>query len=417
MKRIASLVLLSSLLFTAACNRYHLGDEPPTEPPKNGVVSLETSRNTFFVENLLTWERLNSLPEPNSDMTTDELRQIVLDFAELSLAFQWTPAADFYCPDHDNHYRVGELFGGIPYDGYSGNPYKWMLYYDEETGLLDTSRVPGGAHSLFSDCSSFAYSAWAKVSNAMRWSVTPQINPAYGVLKLGEYQLDPAISNFKEQGIDTTDICLENGEQVMYRSYETLLPADGLVNYLPVGGHVLLVREVQVVRNATGIDGDESYAIILDQRGTTTVKKQADGTSYTAQAGIDRKLSFRTLYEKGYLPFGVPELYGLEPVEQAEASLSVKAGTLTVKELCDATLQSNYALLTVHVTVEDKDGTLLYRADSHISDHTMPYLEYALSKRLYPGSLGSFAGTGHRVTVQARVSTGEMLLAYEGELI
>jgi len=417
-KKIVSLLLLLSICSFSACGETILTAETGRNTEKDDFVKVVTpSKEAPRVLAPLTLAGLEAIPKVSPHMTTGEMRQIVLDFAELSMSFVWTPKADFRVEKQENDYLAGALYGGIPYDGYSGNPYKWMLYYDEATGVLDSARVPGGAQTLFSDCSSYAYSAWSRVANSMKWSVTPHITLSSGILKIGDYDWDPAIIDFKKESVFTTEICAQNGEQRMYRSYDKLLPADGVVNYLPVGGHVMIVKEVHTVKNAAGIDGDASFAIVYDQRNSTVEKKQSDGSTYTAQAGIGRKLSYRNLFEKGYLPFGVKELYGLEPVEKAEASLSASCSSVTPEELCRATITSNYPILTVHVTVRDENGAELYRADAHVSEHVMPYMEYPLSKRIFESTLGSYAGGGHTVSVQTRVSTGELLSAYEGLLI
>ncbi|MBQ4037410.1 MAG: hypothetical protein IJC84_04720 [Clostridia bacterium] len=420
MKRLISLILSLPLLLAASCGKSLSDDFPKKEAgsEEGSVPTVTTKSIKTAVEDPLTWAKVEAIPKVSSEMTANEMRQMILDFAALELSFVWTPNSNWYLERYDHEYKVGSYYGGIPYAGDSGNVYKWLVYYDEETGVLDSKHIPGGGpQSIFFQCSSFAFSAWGRVSNSMTWEGTHNITEHTGIIKIGEYTTDSAIYDYHKQKRYTTEICENNGEQAMFRSYAKLLPADGVANYLPIGGHVLLIKEVQTVKNTTGIDGNESYVIFYEQSSARVWKTQKNGVKYLAQRGIDRKFTFKELFDKGYLPFGVKELYGLDPVEKAVAGMTLKKDTVSAEELCGASVTSNYAISTIHIDVTDKNGNTVYSNNSHVSGFPLLRTEYALSNRFYPSGIKKFEGQGCHVTVQIRVSTGHLLSAYEGNLI
>ena len=129
MKRIFSLILALIMLFSiVSCG------ETAKEPETDGAA-VETTEKTEKpkkteekeekepvvlpkVENPLSRDDLDAIPIANSSMTTDELRQICLDYIELSVSFPWTIEKDlpYHVINHDYEveYKAGGLYAGIP---------------------------------------------------------------------------------------------------------------------------------------------------------------------------------------------------------------------------------------------------------------------------------------------------------------
>lgn len=386
------------------------------------LTKKEYSRETaFLVKEPLTRARLDEIPVVATDMSVDQLRQIVLQYARLSLSFVWQPEEEWYVTlNRNDTFPKNMLYGGIPYvSSAGGNLYKWLCFLDEETGILDVEAVGSEIQTILGNqCSAHAYSAWSRVSNSLSWNGTSQMQEKYGCIKLGNYRYDESIDDFHKAGVDTRDICRDNGKDVMFEAYAKLLPADGLSNYLKSSGHVIMASETKLVRNEDGtIDGKRSYVRILEQTSATKRVKSASGISYRTQAGIDRKFSFNSLYENGYLPFTIPEFAGLDPVEKPTVACDATEERITVAALESAKFSSNYTVSALEVQVHGPSGTLLYEKRLPVISGKLNCAQYTLYRKLNKTAMTTLANGHNTVSVTVWSNTGERVTAYEGTLI
>ena len=388
----------------------------------NGDSWLELHRDNDTVAKPLTLADLEAIPVADSSMTEAQLRQVVVDFMRLQLSFAWTPSRDFTYKTGGSNRTLysGTVYAGLPYiSSTGGNLYNALHLYNSATGTLDTTNGAGDLHKIIGNqCSGSAFWAWARISNSMTWGGTPNMLERNGALRLGNYTYDDNIQNFHEEGIRTSSICSDNGQQVMYESYALLKMADGIVMYVETAGHVRMIAgDAVVVRNASGeIDGEKSYIVYLDQRSSWTDSTQENGQPIHIQGGIDKKMSFKAMYAEGYLPFRVPELAGKDPVEKATASIGHTDSSITLTELYKKNLTANYPLSDVTVTVVNDKGEVLYEKTAftmNISTRQMQLRTTVLSTALRDITQ---SGT-HTIIISARVGTGEKLVAYEGVLI
>lgn len=422
MKKIISLLLiLATLLSLAACSSEGLETEEeilPTTTDK-GIVKIEINTGEkLLVKDPLTWEKIDAIPVANASMSSDQLRQIVLDFAKLSLSFIWQPSEEWYITVGRNYtFPVNTMYGGIPYvSSSSGNMYKWMCYLNEETGILDVKAVGNDIERVLGNqCSAHAFSAFSRVSNSMDWGGTSDMVLKHGCIPLGEYTYDTSIENW--DNIATVDICKQNGQQVMYRSYAKLLPADGLSNSdIKNAGHVIMNKEVHVETAADGsIDGYKSYIIYYEQSSGFKSAVHAN-TSYQTQAGIDRKFTFHELFNEGYLPWTVAEFIGRDPVEKATASGDLTAASVTPTELAKIKITSNYAISVFEIHIKDESGKVVKEIEKPFDGFPLQRLEATPYGRFNINEISSFADGKHTAEVYVRVNSGELLQVYSGTL-
>jgi len=371
-----------------------------------------------------TRARLDAIPVPTADMTTDELRQICLDFMDVQTSFVWTPNSSFIYlqwQGKEPEINEGTIYGGMPYVSCTmSSLYRALYFYDEETGVLDTATLGDNFAAIMGNqCSGNSAWGWARVCSAATWNSTQYINPAHNAILVGPYTYDTEkLTDFYTQKIHTReDICEKNGEQVMYESYALLEKADGIVDYKRTGGHVRMVRERPVVvRNEDGtINGEESYLDCREQGSARVERTMPDGqTIYVMDA--DRRYTFYKLFRGGYLPFTMPEFHGLKKIEPARVSLTHTKGTVTYDELMESTVECNYAISDIEITIKNKDGKKLYYGFIYPERTAFETKEFQLkiAKRGTPPFTG-YAGGGNTITLRARVGTGQLLPLYEGE--
>lgn len=427
MKKILALLLILALLVPVmqlgvAGTEAGATQPTETEPVETEPEDVPIIEGDVQVAEPLTWEKINSIPIANESMSEDELRQIVVDYVRMQLTVTWKPSRFTTYVNHGKELMLmsESVYAGLPYVNNScGNLYKFMEYYDEETGVLDVSLIEGELGRVIGNqCSSCAYWGWARISNSTSFTGTPNMLQKNGCIPVGDYTYDQNIDNFHTDVIRTKTICMDNGPDVMYECYAQLKPGDGLVMYTSKAGHTRMVSSAAVVvRNADGsINGRESYITYLDQVSSWKETTQSDGTPMLIQGGVDVKYTFEKMLSSGYLPFRVPELAGLDPVEKATASLTHTGAYVTPELLCSAMLETNYCISDITLTIKDNAGNQLYTVT--VPMDAINLYEYGVKGVTREKLLAKYVGDGtNTVEISTRVGTGEKLLAYSGKLV
>ncbi len=369
----------------------------------------------------LTWEKINALPIANDQMSEDELRQLCLDFMEMTMLFPWTPSVslDFMPKDKvTKTFEPGTVYGGPPYiSGNLGNIYTMMEYYDERNGVLDLSGGMDTLRQFCNQCSGSTFWAWSRVCNKITYCGTEDALQRNGCLRLGPYTYDDNIVNMYEEGKTTKQICQDNGPDTMFESYALLKKADGIVNYRK-GGHVRMISSIpNVVRDANGkIDGAKSTVTYTDQDGKWYQHMQPDGTPYEHVGGYNVVISFSDLFEDDYMPFTFAEFIGTDPVEKSETVMDYSGDTITISQLMNATISSNYSISDVTIVIKDENGKQVLRnlAPAYRARIPIPTAKVALA---YTTDMDNYADGKHTVEISARIGTGEKPVIYTGKLV
>ena len=344
MKRIVAFLLaLLTVLSFAGCQK-------PADTNEN-------LRDESMPKKLLVSD-VTSLPIATDDMTIDQRRELAVKFMALQVSFQWLTNQDI--PDWPSTYGGGKkvietknVYGGIPYQSVGfGNPYRWLEYYDEKTGIMDlqTALAENGGYgegaaitdvdeltnykkyrslmTFFNQCTSSTSWSWGRVINSVRFGDTKNITAYNGFIPVGGYtygfehegkQYTPediqifgkddngaALGN--PTGYDTKHVIADwnaaNGENAMFDCYLQMKPGDCLVN----GGHAMMVKEV---RPATKDDGSVDYnmcIVIVNEQVEGWAKKDKLGekTLYN-QGSLEGAYTLAALQDKKYLPFTFPE--------------------------------------------------------------------------------------------------------------
>lgn len=411
MKRIISLGLcLLCLAALVACGQA----AAPAETTPQPTINLPN------IADPLTWEQIKAIPVASDDMTEEQLRQICLDALRLQLTFGWTPSTQtlYHNSIQEKNFLEGQVYGGIPYNSKCfGNIYKWMYYYNEETGVLDLSGGVDTLTKVCNQCTGGTLTGWSRVVNTANYYGTNEMTHNNGCLRVGPYTYADTIMGFGQR--DTYTICSDNGASTMWKSYAELKPADGIVMYsnYEQNGHVCMVVSVDVVYFENGdIDGQKSSVTYMDQWAVYSNATQSNGEPYEMQGRVDYTKSFQQVYDDGYLPFTFAELIKQNPVEKAEVHLSIAGDTVKLSELSRGQINCNYIMSDITVSVTDQEGKEVYHKDTIISHMLMPFttpLQTAVSQK----DLTAYADGNHTITISTWVNTGEKLVAYQGVLI
>lgn len=444
-KLLALLLALCSLLGAVGCSSLEPVSETLTETGEEAKTTVaETPEEDLelpAVKDPLTWEKIRAIPVATADMTSDQLRQICVDFMRLQLSFEWTP-------DHDHAYNIetqmhnnkpmafkkGTLYAGLPYragskNGQSGNLYTAMELYDPATGVLSSEGMTTDQWTslITNHCSSSCYWAWSRVVNTMFGASDDleksglsngKMVKSKGFLPVGPYTYG-GVSDWTD-GDGTRAVCEANGEQTIFRSYADMLPADGLIQLYPKGetsaNHVqMLAKNPEVTYLPDGsIDGENSFLTVLEQTSSPIELKREDGETVWMEGRVEKRVSFRKLFESSYIPFTFAEFHGENPVEPLEFYLTHKDGNqiTSLGDLRDARLSANYAISSVTVTAENEKGEETYRRTGHPCKTGS--FSYDLFTIVFPAAV-SLEENGERFTVRAILGNGEEVVLYQSK--
>lgn len=345
MKRILSLLLAVLLVFGLCACSQQTGAPETTDA---------IQRDPNMPKKLYAAD-LAAIPLATDTMTKAELRQLCLDFFELQLSFQWKTDLDlaFYQTNNDKgkvkNIKTDNIYGGAFYQSVGfGNLYRWLEYYDEETGVMpmsvalaenggygegaavtdvetdETGRVIYNKYrslmTFGNQCTSSSSWSWGRVINSVSFGNTCDINIYNGFIPVGcytySYELDGKtygpldIQNFGKGyednpgGYDTDDVIADwnaaNGADAMYKCYAQLKPGDCVVD----GGHAMMVKSVNLF---TSNDGTVNYEL-----STVVVNEQIEGWGYKDNIGetmlyqqgrVDKSYTFQQLQKSDYIPF------------------------------------------------------------------------------------------------------------------
>lgn len=312
----------------------------------------------------LTKEAIAQFPIKNRDMTVTQLRQLCVDFFRFNKTVLWTPddSIEFYrtVKGARDCITQGNIYAGYPYSMGTGNCYR-MLDYMSDQGVVDIKKLTRVFRFIGSQCSIGAYWGWGRVVSSARYDWTCNMTHARGFLRLGEYTYDDNKCDCFENGYDTSHICAENGEQMMYRSYAKLEAGDGLV-YFVKAGHVVMASDNAHVRyNPDGtINGDESYVHIIEQASTWQPYRNEKGDRYLMKDSVDTKWSFKFLFDTTYIPFTFAEFHGRE-VEETICEFTYKGETITEEQLFNAHVKSNFGIADMYAYFYNEAGEMIYK--------------------------------------------------------
>lgn len=428
MKKILCLLLAVLLLCGCAPTDGATATEPAYEASQPVIDTTETGTD----EEILQKRR---------DIVEAEMRRMT--------SLLWTPSEDIVYtlnsksmgiemdlqtePDKVITLKAGRIYQGLPYTHGSGSGYSFLSLASgqDEKGVytisgLDTQRLSGNTSTrdlcrsrLGNDCADAVFWSWAQVSSSINFELTNFMTEYYGCLKVGDYDCDL----IKYTG-STKDFCKNNGDQRMYKAYSQLQKGDAMVLYTSSsGGHAVMVTDVHIEEADGVIDGANSYVTILEQTSGNLKKEKTYfdetlGQEVYIACGVDVQWSFETIFGKGYLPVTCKEL--VDPSPRPEETLKDSVTQVTRENILGGTLESNYRISSVTVTVTDSKGKTVQQATCYGRQEEMFAFNVARitnkqEQAVMDGSVdfSTLSPGSYHCTLTCRLSTGREMVFRE----
>jgi len=410
MKKLFLILLTLTVMFvTAACDG--------TEPPAVGEDSQATESTDAATTAAPVEENPFDVP---ADM--DGIRKKTIDYFEAMANVKWiAPTRMDYTQSSAITtklvYEKGRTYYGLPYSSRRQpgvSLAEFEDYLDEKlvyNGPLEYKDLIGG------DCGSMRR-AWAYGGALCGFGMQLEDwelfvykniknNKQPAIVKVGPYD----DSHFVDDIPSTECVMAYNEPEVMYESYALLKSCDLIGSRFRLSAtstgctqHVrMLVKDAEVYRLGNGkIAPSKSYITYSEQ---TSTMRTTDGKNTTWL--LNEKVSFSTLLNDGYVPLSIASLQQ-DTVTQPkmEASGFSKPEHFASAPALEGTIECNYNIFEVELTVTDKDGNVV----SYIKDY--PYaLKVILSELTLSTPVSELPAGDYHFTATATIGFGTKTVA------
>ena len=414
MKRLFAILLLLALVFSfVAC-----GDNTQQE-----TTEATTEATTQHTEKELTEE----------EKILMERRDTVEQYMRENTVLLWRAGEDItYLAGGTNtvHIEAGKLYKGVPYS-FAGNSTASFLDYasePDENGICTISGVTATALQttadeevrlarLGNDCSAAVLLAWSQISDSITARNTSTMFPKYGVIPVGDYELEIEGDTMEITG----EVIMKNGREKIYAAYAQAQKGDALVKTRAGRNHAVMVVSVNTVYNEDGtINEKDSYITCLEQSRNffgTTYEDEKLGETVHVICGEDMKYTFSMLVRDNYIPITCKELVDASAVA-AEPAVTDSETQWSKENILSGTLTCSRDMDKMTLTITDSTGSVVQEASVHHPDRWQRKI-FELQQfttenpETLMGSLDLDAlavGTYH-CTVVCRLTTGQELTA------
>ncbi len=334
-----------------------------------------------------------------------ERREIVVEYMRKQTDFLWRAGESFSYtilnknPAEDNssskcNIVEGQLYRGMPYT-YAGGTFSAFMEYTESVGDdgipvisgLNWEAMTGSASGDYArvgnDCSSAVFLSYQQIGDSLKANNTKTMTVNNGWLRVGEYQSDP--SSISDNGTHTTQVCYDNGQEVMFEAYAQLQRGDAMITRSTTKGHTIMITEINVVRDKEGkVDPYQSSIVFLEQTSGNfkTNRRYFDeelGEYVNVFTGVDETMSFQMIFNDKYLPITCKEL--IDPKTPAKATVSDSVKTPDINNLFEGKITCNYYIDSIYITITDSNGAVVQKcAGRNVRYIEAPIWEYDLSR-------------------------------------
>ncbi len=343
---ISLLLALCLLLSLAGCGGSPAAStEAPTEKPTEAPTE-QTAAPTEQTTEKPTEQTTEKPTEP--DLPAREmnaLRERAVAYMKAMAAVEWTPGTDTAGADYWTDYKFGTKYHGLPYTNI------WDSSLEEFTAYLQDGVYTGPVsktNAIGVDCTSSTLAAWGTAITDCTAVWTAQMMLfRNGTIKVGEYVSKAAMA-------DTKAIVAANEEQVIFKAYAQVIPADAILRYEDGGeGHCRMVTQHPTVTYLAdgSIDGNNSY-IYVTEIGVPGVDAQGFETVWA----VDRPYSFSQLIKTNYIPITTKEM---NEGKEIPAKVTLTEETSPEKLLTEGfygKLKCNYRMYEIIAAVTDAAG-------------------------------------------------------------
>lgn len=322
-------------------------------------VSAANSANNFFaatgdglVDNCVRRD-ISNLDKNICSNGEYEMRKAVRDYMYRICTVPWKASENLKIhdgctnsngdPRHDQEYKKGEWYFGMPYSHYYSPLERFNYYLNDDFSTKEELNDESFKMNMGNDCVGSIFCALQQISPSPSYATTYDMVLSSGMVAVGDYTGKP--------GKKTSDICKTNGEKTMYKAYSKLKMGDVLLTVSSYNHGMFVAESPYIYRNSNGdIDPEKSYVMLFEQGvGVSNVNHSHSTCS------VKTIHTFSQLFYNSFIPLTVPEYAdGKAP----DLSFSYNETESTVDGIMQTLIKTNYCIFSVKMVISNDDKTV-----------------------------------------------------------
>ena len=241
-------------------------------------------------------------------------------------------------PRHDQEYKKGEWYFGMPYSHYYSPLERFNYYLNDDSSTKAELNDESFKMNMGNDCIGSIFCALQQVSPSPSYATTYDMVLSSGMVAVGEYTGKP--------GKRTSKICEDNGEKTMYEAYSKLKMGDVLLTVSSYNHGMFVSEAPYIYRNSNGeIDPEKSYVMLFEQG------VGVSGVNYShTTCSVKTIHTFSQLYYDSFIPLTVPEY---DDSKAPDLTFSYNETENTVDGIMQTLIKTNYCIFSVRIVISN----------------------------------------------------------------
>lgn len=333
-------------------------------------------------------------------------RDIVMDYMLKMAKVEWTPATTWTTGwKKEGYFKVnltyeaGKTYYGVPYADTRAPLGEFQLF------LKDGKFTPNSTYYeelIGNHCSSSMIMAYQQIIDLSYPAGLRPTTVRKGLLSFPEGIETPPSESTTSRNTWYSDSVLKfNTRDAIMDGYASLDKGDIVMKDTKSGGHTRMISKVEVSKTVTGkVNPGRSYVYCVEQT-NAWFDNNKNSTWW-----IDKKYSFTQLYDNYFMPVTLDIFHEENPViDDAVICMKGKNTPTSIVKMLNGTIESNFPLSYIYVTVRDTDGNTVC---SHLEYNLGEVYKFALRKISYSLGIDKLENGKYTFKVDAGIARGDV---------
>lgn len=335
-------------------------------------------------------------------------RDIVMDYMLKMAKVEWTPTTSWTTGWKGSaefkvnlKYEAGKTYYGVPYSDTRAPLGEFELFLDNGKFTPNSTYYE---ELIGNHCSSSMTMAFQQVIDLSYPAGLRPTTKRIGLLKFPDGIVTPPSESTTSPNLWYSDSVLKvNSREAIIEGYASLGKGDIVMKDTKSGGHTRMVSKVEVSKSIAGvINAGRSYVYCVEQTNAWYDKKE------NSTWWIDKKYSFSQLYDGYFMPVTLCIYHEENPViDDAVICMDGKNTPDSVVKMLNGSIESNFPLSYVYVTVKDSDGKMV---KEHLEYNLGELYKFNLRKISYNLAIDKMPAGKYSFEVKAGIARGDVTL-------
>lgn len=333
-------------------------------------------------------------------------RDIVFDYMLKMAKVEWTPTTTWTTGWKNSAefkvnltYEAGKTYYGVPYSDTRAPLGEFNLFLKD--GKF-TPNSPYYEELIGNHCSSSMTMAYQQIIDLSYPAGLRPTTKRIGLLRFPDgIKTPPSESSTTPNQWYSDQVLKVNDRDTIFEGYASLDKGDIVMKDTKNGGHTRMISKVEVSKTVTGkVTPGRSYVYCVEQT-NEWFDKNENSTWW-----IDKKYSFTQLYNDNFMPVTLDIFHEENPqIDDAVICMKGKNTPETVTKVLNGSIESNFPLSYVYVTVKDNAGNII---KEHLEYNLGELYKFSLRKISYNLGIDTLPAGSYRFQVDAGIARGDV---------